>query len=236
MLTTSIQSHMVETFHAGGKGIRMDVHAVASSAGNPKPAIVLLHGAGGNIGFWIERFAPVLSSAGITLFAPHYFERTNTLRADVETIMDGVHVPKWLDTIAIAREVIAERSNVDSQRIAFVGISLGAFLSMSLAAIDSSLDIPGDRRAIRCLVEISGGLAEPYASLATPNLPPTLILHGDADTVVPVSHAHNLDSLLTRLGVEHETRILHGEGHWFGPAGQMQLLMHAAAFLNRYLR
>lgn len=229
---------MVETFQAGGKNIRIDVHGAGASApGAPlKPAILLIHGSGGNIGFWLDRLTPHLAAAGVALFAPHYFERTGTIRADLATITDGIHVPQWLDTIAAAREAVAARPGIDPNRIALIGISLGAFLSMAYAAINSASTDPAAHKAIRCIVELSGGLTEPYASQATPQLPPTLILHGADDNIVPVSSAHELDALLTNLGVQHETRVLQREGHWFSGPAQMQLLLAVRSFLSKHLQ
>jgi hypothetical protein len=43
------------------------------------------------------------------------------------------------------------------------------------------------KAGVRAVVEISGGLAEPYAGDATAAFPSTLILPGDADTVVPLA-------------------------------------------------
>jgi dipeptidyl aminopeptidase/acylaminoacyl peptidase len=196
---------------------------------------MLLHGAGGQVSFWLDRLAPHLLSAGVALYAPHYFDRTGTEYADLGTIADGVHVPQWLDTIAAALQWIKARPSVDPQRIALVGISLGAFLSLSLAAINSASNDPAVRGAIRCVVELSGGLAEPYCRAATSEFPPTLILHGASDTVVTVSHAHDLDRLLSGLHVAHETKILPGQGHWFTSVAQMELLLSVSDFLGRHL-
>lgn len=228
---------MLETFTAGNRTIRMDVHAAKSrTGGSRRPAILLLHGAGGNIGFWLDRLAPHLTSVGVSVFAPHYFERTDTSRADLAAITDGLHVPLWLDTVDAALRSFQLRTDVHVRRIAVVGISLGAFLGMSYAAMRSASSLYEEAAAVRCLVDVSGGLPEPYASQATSRLPPTLILHGAADTVVPASSARELDALLTKLGVEHETRILSGEGHWFSGAAQMQLLLAMGNFLSRHLQ
>ena len=228
---------MLQTFKSGDRDVGIDVHASDEPrAGRRKPAILLLHGAGGNVGFWLDRLAPHVTSAGISVFAPHYFDRTQTVRADLATITDGVHVPLWLETLGAALEFVRMRDDVDSTRIALVGISLGAFLATSYAAIESASPKAKADAAIRCIVELSGGLPQPYASQATSLMPPTLILHGAADTVVPASSARELDALLTQLGVEHETRILPGEGHWFSGAGQMELLLAISDFFTRYLR
>jgi carboxymethylenebutenolidase len=224
---------MQQTFAAGGKLIHIEVHEPAASAA-PAPAVILLHGAGGNVGFWLDRLAPLAVSGGLCVYAPHYFQRTGTGRADVATITDGVHVPLWLDTLAAALAWVAARPAVDPARIALVGISLGGFLALCYAAQQSAQPSPAP--AICAVVELSGGLVEPFASQATSRFPPTLILHGAADTIVPVAQAHALDALLNRLNVPHATHILPNEGHWFSGPAQMQLLLAVSNFLSRYLQ
>ena len=212
------------SFQSGGRPIRVDT--VRPSRTGPVPAILLLHGSGGNIGFWLDRLAPHLDRFGIALFAPHYFDRTGTVRADAATILDGVHFPQWLETVGDAITHVAADTSVDPDRIALIGISLGAFLSLARASMDNR---------IRAVVEVSGGMPEPFAASATASLPPTLILHGMADTVVPVSEAHKLSELLDRLHVSHQTELLPGEGHWFSPPAQLRILLAVASFLGRYL-
>jgi len=224
---------MQSTFRSGGRDIRIDMHEPKTSS--PHPAIILMHGSGGNIGFWLDRLAPALSAMGVALYAPHYFERTDTVRADFATITDGVHVPQWLSTLDAALTFASTRPGVDASRIALIGISLGAFLSLGFAAELSASADPATRRRVRALVDLSGGLVEPYATHATGAFPPTLIVHGEADDVVPVSHARGLDKLLTSLKVKHETHLIPGEGHWFSGAAQMQLLLAVAGFFGKNL-
>ncbi len=199
-----------------------------------KPAIVLLHGSGGSVDLWGTQLSSVLETAGVHLYAPHYFDRTGTKRADLAMLSDGVHVPQWLTTIDDALRFVAARPAVDPGRIVLAGISLGAFLSMAHAARLSSASDDASTR-IRAIVEVSGGLVPPFEGLATHHLPPTLLLHGDADTIVPVSFAHALDRKLTELGVLHRTEILLGEGHWFSPSAWPRLLMAVSAFLQPLL-
>ena len=224
---------MQSTFRAGDRNIRIDMHEPKTPSAHP--AIILMHGSGGNIGFWLDRLAPSLNAMGVALYAPHYFDRTDTVRADLAAITDGVHVPQWLSTLDAALNFASARPGVDAGRIALIGISLGAFLSLGLAAELSASPDPAARRRIRALVDLSGGLVEPYAAQATSAFPATLIFHGEADTVVPVSHARALDKLLTKLNVKHETRLFPNEGHWFSGAAQMQLLLAVAGFLSKNL-
>lgn len=186
--------------------------------------------------FWISRLGPLLREAGIGLYAPHYFDRTQTTRADLAMIVDGVHVPQWLATITAALRFIATRPSVDPDRIVLAGISLGGFLALASAAEISARSESQDVTPLRALIDISGGLAPPYDALATSRMPPTLILHGAADNIVPVSYAQQLDRKLSELGVPHRTEILPGEGHWFSATALPQMLLAVSSFLEPYLR
>ena len=213
------------TFLSSAKQIHIDQHEPKNPGKHP--AILLLHGSGGNIGFWANQIAPYVTGRGISLYAPHYFESTGTARADYDTIVDGIHFPKWLATIADALTWVRTQPNVDPDRIALIGISLGAFLALSLAAD------PGAK--VRAVVELSGGLPEPYAANASSAFPPTLIFHGGEDTYVTVSDAEKLVARLTELKVPHETHIFRNQGHHFSPTTQLQILMTTAKFLSKHL-
>ena len=56
--------------------------------------------------------------------------------------------------------------------------------------------------------------------------PPTLIIHGDSDKVVPLQQAQAMDHALAEASVEHKLEVIHGGGHddkTFGP-GMMKAL------------
>ncbi|MDP9049250.1 MAG: dienelactone hydrolase family protein [Acidobacteriota bacterium] len=216
---------VMPTFFSGGKPIRIDQHEPKTSG--PHPAILLLHGSGGNIGLWSDKIAPYVTGRGISLYAAHYFESTGTDRADYDTIIDGVHFPAWLATVADALAWMRTQPRVDPDRIALIGISLGGFLALSLATDPAA--------NIRAIVELSGGLPDPYRAMATPTFPPTLIFHGADDTYVTVSDAEKLIARLKELKVVHEAHIFRGQGHFFSGTTQLQILMTTANFLSKYL-
>lgn len=222
------------TLLSGGKPIRLDSYLPTTSG--PHPAILLLHGSGGNTSFWLDRLAPAATRLGIAIFSVHYFDRTGTTRATPADLQDGIHVPLWLETVRDTLIHIASTQAVNPRRIALLGISLGAFLSLALAAgpnpnHDPAIPTP----PIRTIVEISGGLVPPYAGRATSSFPPTLIVHGASDTIVPLALAHSLDTLLTTLRVQHQSLILPGEGHWFSSTAQLRILAAVTAFLGSNL-
>ncbi len=212
------------TVMSGGKTVRVDGTEPAGTG--PHPALVLLHGAGGHVNFWLDRIAPLAAGIGVAVYAVHYFDRTVTTRADPAMLADGKHVPSWLEAVQDAVAAIAARPGVDAGRVALVGISLGAFLSLALAA---------EGLRVKAIVEISGGLVPPYEAMATTTFPPVLIVHGEADTVVPVAAAYGLQKTLTRLGVPHRMEVLAGEGHWFSGVAQIRILGAVADFLRERL-
>lgn len=213
----------MRTFPSGGTPIR--IQQIEPTSPGPFPAILLIHGAGGNVGFWLEKFGPMLSRIGIACYAVHYFDRTGTSFADTAIIYDGHHVPLWLETISDAISYIAARPGIDPNRIALLGVSLGAFLSLATATTKN----------IRAVIEISGGLAQPYAAHATSAFPPTLILHGVADTVVPITRATELNALLDHLAVPHKMHLFPNEGHWFSADAHLRILAAVAQFLHLHL-
>jgi len=50
-------------------------------------------------------------------------------------------------------------------------------------------------------------------NLVTPKFPPTLIVHGDDDKIVPLQQAQAMDQALTKAGVEHKLEVVSGGGH-----------------------
>jgi acetyl esterase/lipase len=63
-------------------------------------------------------------------------------------------------------------------------------------------------------------------TLVNPKYPPTLIVHGDADQLVPLQQSQAMDQALAKAGVEHKLEVIPGGGHdpkTFGP-GLMKAL------------
>ena len=83
------------------------------------------------------------------------------------------------------------------QSVSLLGYSLGGYLALTAAMTT---------RDIAAVAVCYGGVPTPFAGLAA-NLPPTLILHGSADPVIPVSEARSLSKLLRRHRIPHEVHI-----------------------------
>lgn len=68
-----------------------------------------------------------------------------------------------------------------------------------------------------------------------PNLPPILTIHGDADTVVPYSHAVRLHQALDQAGVDNQLLTLPNAGHGqFNATEESQISQTIQEFLRQY--
>lgn len=75
--------------------------------------------------------------------------------------------------------------------------------------------------------------------LARPDFPPTILLHGDADTDVPYGQSVAMYARLRELGVESELITMAGMGHsfdWDGANSEVQRAMgQVLAFLHKHV-
>ncbi len=212
----------MDSFLSGLYGIRIEGSVPAGQ--EKHPALLILHGSEGLTREWFEEYSQYCTSRNFAVFAVHYFDRTQTQFADREEIQ--ARFPEWLETVSDALTYIAAHPSVDASRIALLGISLGGYLAMALATQDAR---------IRAVVEAFGGIPEQFLPQIGSAMPPVLILHGDADTTVPVSEARKLDHLLTQHRVEHVTKIYRKQGHRFTGLRRMDALFTILRFLRKHL-
>ncbi|HEY6301898.1 MAG TPA: dienelactone hydrolase family protein [Terriglobales bacterium] len=214
------QSQVV--FESGGRPIRLDAYLPAPTA--TVPAVIALYGAGGNVSR-MERDAGTLAAHGFGVYLLHYFDRTGTESADKPTILRSF--PLWMKTLWDAISFVETQPQVDGKRIALLGFSLGAYLSLANSAID---------HRVQAVVEFFGGMPKEM-NLFMRRLCPVLILHGEADSTVPVEEAYQLQKLLEKKGIPYEIKIYPGAGHGF----EDQTIWHDAGlrslqFLQKYLK
>ena len=198
-MPTNSQSEL--TFQSGGKPIRLAAHLPGTPVG-PLPAVLALYGAGGNVS-GMEQYASMLAAQGFAVYLLHYFDRTGIESADKQTILRNF--PLWMKTLWDAISFVETQPQVDGKRIALLGFSLGAYLSLANSAIDPR---------VQAVVEFFGGMPKEM-NLFMRRLCPVLILHGEADQTVPVEEAYQLQKLLEKKGIPYEIKIYPGAGHGF---------------------
>jgi carboxymethylenebutenolidase len=218
-----------ETFPSHGK--RVTVDRFAPKAPGRYPLVVVLHGAGGigseGRGSMLHEEARRLARRGYVALVPHYFDRTAGAKLNNPT-RNARYYKVWMETVADLVTYGGRLPQVDRRKIGLLGHSLGAGLAVSNAMVDSR---------VAAVVEYAGSLVFIDGPPPQPlPMPPTLILHGDADAIVPVSEAHKLEGLFSEWQTPYEIKIYNGAGHGFRGADQEDAWNRAVAFLDRYLK
>ena len=210
------------TFQSGGKDIRLDCF-LPDANGQRFPAVIGLHGSGGGHASMADP-ASLLAGQGFAVYVLHYFDRTGTTEIDgLQTIFR--HFPVWMETLWDAVSFVARQPRVDAERIGLLGFSLGAYLALSAAAIDSR---------IQAVVEFFGGMPKEM-KLFTRRLCPVLILHGEEDKTVPVEEAYHLQQILEKKQIAYEMQIYPGVGHGFSGEIWRDAGLRTLAFLEKHL-
>ena len=214
----------IGSFASQGKTIA--VEKFEPSTPGRHPAVLILHGSGGlDIGGpEFREFARELARRGYVAHVVHYFDQTGTTQADVGTI--GRSFPTWMLTIGDALDSVGRQANVDPTRVGLLGFSLGSYLALSVACHDPR---------VSAVVEYFGGLPEPF-TWNLKRFPPTLILHGDADPVVPVAEAHKLRKLFEKRNFPFEIRIYPGQGHRFQGEDDRDAYLRSLRFLDKHVK
>jgi acetyl esterase/lipase len=218
---------------AYGAGVRrrLDVYVPKDAAGGPpaqgRPIVVFWYGGGFDQGRKSNyRFVgAALAEAGYVAVLPDYRLYPEVKFPDF--LGDGAEALAW-----VVRH--AARIGGDPQRIYLAGHSAGAHIAAMLAYDHAQLarvGLPAD--TVRGFIGLSGPYAltpnDPtlHAIFSAPHTPadwrpaervqagapPALLLHGEADARVAVSHAHRMAAALESVGSKVVLRIYPGRGH-----------------------
>ena len=223
----------IEYGRAGDVSLRMDAHIPEGKG--PFPAVVLVHGGAWVTGDRFQNMAPLfvpLTKAGFACFTISYRFATDPLLfgAAIEDVRAAVRYLKDH----------ADEFHVDAKRIALLGESAGAQLASMAVLGDSKLPVralvafysPSDlaslartsRQVPESLRQVfsGGGLGElllwRLRELSPVNhvngkMPPFLLLHGTADTVVPYEQSVEMCEKVRSTGGSCELYTVQGGGH-----------------------
>src|SRR5262245_5600174 len=155
-----------------------------AAGGAPRPAVLILHGAGGlDAGAAsYEQYAAAIAESGIDAYVVGYFKRGTGVLCQC---WDA-----WAQTISDVVPHVLRRAE-SSQRIGLLGFSLGGAVAVASA------------RDARINAVATYGAFLPHDRRAWPaRLPPIVILHGEADESVPLKSARELVAWTTGLGAQ----------------------------------
>ncbi len=187
----------------------------------PHTGVVLLPGSGG----WnwrYPRLAAFFSDSGFATLAVDYYGETG-----IDTSHDDA-LRKWPVWLATVRNAVAYLRGYPSagKPVALVGFSRGGALAIAAART------PG----VSAVVDFFGhGPADPDSLRATVRgLPPLLILHGEADSVVSVQEAYRLRDAVLGQGGRVEIHVYPGADHGFfnSDSASADALRRAIEFLH----
>lgn len=195
--------------------------APPKSGGAPRSLVVFLHGYGSNgadlIGlapYWRDELSDTLfvapNAPQVCPGAPGGFQWWPLGSLSPEARAEGVRVSAPALN-AFIDDLMAEHG-IPASRLALVGFSQGTMMALHV----------GPRRAepIAAIVGYSGMLADADALAAEGRTkPPVLLVHGDADEVLPVTSLSRAEAALDGLGFEVVSHISRGLGHSLDEAG-----------------
>jgi acetyl esterase/lipase len=70
----------------------------------------------------------------------------------------------------------------------------------------------------------------------TPGDAPTLLIAGDKDDLVPISHSQKIHAAMKEQGVVAELLVVEGAGHGFGPDDQKRTLQSTVEWFEQHLK
>ena len=197
----------------------------------PRPAALLLHGAGGfdrqianN-----NRYAAALAAQGIDAYLVYYYSDL-----DDKMMSNGVNVfedryPNWAKLVDDLADYLVMQKNSNG-RVGLVGFSNGGILATGASTLDPK---------INAAVIYYGTDPWPLGVKAK-RFPPLLVLHGDADQIIPVQNGKELAQEAKALGAKVDLVIYPGESHGFGARwddkNATDALNRAVAFLKKELQ
>ena len=191
---------------------QVPIRLFPSAEDGPHPAIVLLHGGSGYHAYphLYASYATALAAHGYNVYAVMYYDEADedtlrTLEPAGRQAWYARRLPRWINTVRETLGYIAQQPATDAHRLGLLGFSQGGSIAVGVAGLD---------HRIRALGVVYGWM--PAAVRGTmERLPPTLILHGDADTAVGVKEAYALESFLKQRAIAYEMKIYVGGRHGF---------------------
>lgn len=225
------------------QSLRLDIYRLPKQGQIKKPVIILVHGGGfggGDKGYTESQgsFYPDLAKAfannGYVAFSINY-------RLWPNCPIDSFHIEldnAISDVLAAVKWIKAKYAEyrIDTTKILIGGSSAGGGLSVNASYLNPQL--------FAGCIDMWGGLppygkGEPkvpvnkYPVIA--KTPPTCLIHGTSDSVIPYSTSKDLATQLTKAGIYNELHLLEGaEHHPKNLTGEIIKIM--LAYSNRIIK
>jgi len=169
----------------------------------PQPAIVFIHGFGGNLKGYTWVLREVAHSHGYAIVAPSYGAGLWYQPGGAEAVADTL---RWM----------AESGRFAMERLVLAGLSNGGY-GVSAAVVDQ----PGRWQGVAYLSGVLDDVDAPRVGAvlaahprADRKPPPVLVLHGDADDRIPLGYLRLGIAGLRAGGVDPDVDIVEGADHF----------------------
>jgi len=201
------------TYNSGGT--QVSGYFYKPSGTGPFPAVLVLHGKGGQNLSTRDR-ASWFATQGYVALAPDYF-------TPIGMTAEKFDVSFYLNNVDQAREVLGQGlealkslSYVAPGRLGVYGHSLGGYLSFILGTRD---DVKGIASYYGAYAPTLLAPRYPLADIIAQIKAPVLMLHGDKDDLAPIDQANTAADLLKKNNKQYEYTIYPGVGHAFDIQG-----------------
>lgn len=204
------------------------------AGGAPKKLVLLLHGLGadGNdlIGLaphWAKALPTAVFVSPNAPFpcdmAPYGYQWFSLLDRSADVILSGVQAARPILDAFIDAQL--KRFKLTEADTALVGFSQGTMMSLYTA--------PRRAKPVAGIVGYSGRLVgEDLFAAEVKSRPPVLLVHGDADTMVPAAASQSAKTVLEKAGLAVELHIRPGLPHGIDEQG----LVLGGNFLHKALK
>jgi acetyl esterase/lipase len=253
---------------AGGRQLRCDVFRppVEVTEGRPAPAVLLVHGGGWAMGdrSQLRGYGVLLGRAGYVCVASEY--RLTTEAPWPAQIHDVKAALRWMrasaESLGIDPQRIAVEGNSAGGHLALLAagtVGVPAFegdrgdpgvptdVAAAIAVYPPTLlpGVPGELHpvvgAFHPTLDEAGTAAAAAASPVhhvSPSFPPTMLIHGSADELVPVRASFLMHDALVAAGVPVDLHVYAGQPHAFDAEPRFGRICAAEMllFLDRYVR
>lgn len=208
----------------------VDVTFFRAPGDQPRPAVLLLHGANGfdsQIANY-NHYAAELASHGMDAYLIYYYSPADEDRITRDPDLFSKRYNAWTKLVSDLAADLKKQKTANG-KIGLIGFSNGGILSTGVGARDPDISA----------AVIYYGTPPFPMDVPVTRFPPLLILHADADAIISVDQGRRLADMAKKLGGAPELVIYPGERHGFGSRLQTDngadALNRTVAFLRREL-
>lgn len=196
------------------QSLLLDIYTPENDSVKNRPVIVWIHGGGFRYGndktqSYIVRMARRFARKGYVCVSIDYRVREKPMEDVSGTISDAVEdATKALDWVRKNNKSLG----IDVSKIIIGGGSAGGILGSNLCFNDRSAK--KDNEGIIGFVNLWGTPGKKWSTLEIDrNDPPTIMVHGTEDQLVPYSNSVSLAERLGANNIQHELVTIEGAGH-----------------------